>query len=83
MDSATSQRQRRLILDLSEHADPIPVANLRHVTPRIAEAYAGKTDKTVLRDVSELEEMGLIEKSGKSVRAKTEIVRAFLPRARS
>jgi Fic family protein len=83
MDSATSQRQRRLILDLSEHADPVPVASLRHVSPRIAEAYAGKTDKTVLRDVSELEEMGLVEKSGKSVRAKTEIVRAFLPRARS
>ncbi len=81
-DSATAQRQRRLILDLSEQSEPVPLVDLRHVSPRIAEAYAGKTDKTVLRDVIELEKLGLVERSGKNVRANTDLMQAFVPRTR-
>lgn len=78
-DSPPEIRRRRLVLDLSEKIDIVPVKEVRHVSPRIAEAYAGKTDKTVQRDLNLLQDMGLIERTQKGVRAKPEIMRAFLP----
>ena len=78
-DSATNTRQRRLVLDLADNLETVPLDKLRHITPRIAEAYADKTDKTVQRDVNRLIEMGLVEKEKAGYRAKIEIMRAFLP----
>src|SRR5690606_22122369 len=56
--SATRDRRRRLLLDLSEQVDAegkvksIPLNELRYISSRLAEAYAGKTEKTVQRDVN-------------------------------
>ncbi len=82
-DHATDIRRRRLILDLTDKKNPIPISEIRHISPRIAEAYAGKTDKTVKRDINELERIGLVERTPKGVRAKSEIMLAFLPPTRS
>ncbi len=81
-NSQTDIRRRRLAIDLSGQSKMMPVSRVRHVSPRIAEAYAHKTDKTVKRDINALEQMGLVEKSAKGVRAKNEIILAFLPGAR-
>jgi len=53
--------------------------NLRHLTTHQAEAYAGKTDKTIRRDLHHLEALGLIVVEKQGVRAKIELVTAFLP----
>lgn len=82
-NSPTDLRRRRLILDLSSKKDPVPTSEIRYISPRIAEAYANKTDKTVQRDLNELKAMGLIVKTPRGFRAKSEIVRAFLPQRRS
>ena len=82
-DSATNTRQRWLILDLSARSDPVPADKLRHISPRIAEAYAGKTERTVRRDMNQLIEMELVVREKTGYRAKTETVRAFLPPQRS
>jgi len=81
-DRVTDIRRRRLLIDLSLRTDPVPVPEVRHLTPRIAEAYADKTDKTVKRDVKELERMGLVVNAPEGVRAKREIMLAFLPPTR-
>jgi predicted DNA-binding transcriptional regulator YafY len=58
---------------------------LRRITPRLAEDYAKKSEKTVKRDVNALEEMGLVVKEGKGkrvgYRANIEIIFGFLPGA--
>lgn len=75
----TSQRQKHLALDLSEREAPVPFEQIRRVSIRMAEAYAGKTNKTVRRDVNALLAMGLVVVTPRGIRAQTEIVRAFLP----
>jgi len=77
-DGKTDVRRRRLIIDLSALLDPVPFQELRYITPRIAEAYAGLTDKTLTRDINTLIRMGLAEKKKNGVRAKPETMFAFL-----
>ena len=82
-DSPTDIRRRRLVIDLTESAEPVPIAELRHISPRIAEAYAGKTDRTIRRDVNALAEMGLLKRSDEGVGIRRERMSAFLSPAMS
>lgn len=77
-DGVTDLRRRRLVIDLSQMEDPVPIAKVRHVSPRIAEAYASKTEKTVRRDLNALAEMNLISKTADGIRARKEVMLAFL-----
>jgi len=61
------------VLDLSDVVDPIPLTELRHISPRGAELYAGRSDKTLRRDIDLLEEKGLIARAKEGVRAKREL----------
>lgn len=78
-NSPADVRQRRLVLDLSKDEKPVPISKINRISARIAEAYANKTYKTVTRDINALITMGLVEKKGKEIRAKKEIIQAFLP----
>ncbi|HEX3778134.1 MAG TPA: hypothetical protein VHX38_00565 [Pseudonocardiaceae bacterium] len=70
-------RQRTLLLDLPN--EPVPLGELRRMTPRLAELYAIKGDKTLTRDVNELVSMGLAIKESHALRSAIEIMRAFIP----
>jgi len=72
-------RRRHLVLDLSAHKDFVPVSKIKELTPRVAANYSGKSDITLSRDINELVRMDLIERSTKGIRAKQEIILAFLP----
>ncbi|SKA94894.1 Fic family protein [Prosthecobacter debontii] len=72
-------RQRHLALDLGQKNDWVELSQVDELTPRLAKAYATKTTKTLQRDLAELEEMGLIVREGRKVRAKRELIFAFLP----
>lgn len=53
---------------------------LRKLTTDIALAYAGRTMKTVSRDLNQLEELELIRRKDRStVRANGEMLLSFLP----
>ncbi|MCK4231332.1 Fic family protein, partial [candidate division WOR-3 bacterium] len=78
-----ARRRRHLALDLSCKEEPVPVSEIRHISPRLAEAYAGKTAKTVARDVNALVEMDLVEPTPKGIRAKREKMLGFLPKRRT
>jgi DeoR/GlpR family transcriptional regulator of sugar metabolism len=71
------------VIDLTESAEPVPIAELRHISPRIAEAYAGKTDRTIRRDVNALAEMGLLKRSDEGLGIRRELMSAFLSPAMS
>jgi Fic family protein len=78
-NSTTDTRQRHLALDLGDVGDWVEVGKIPELTPRLAKAYAGKTPKTVQRDLNALVEMGLLARDGRKVRARREIILAFLP----
>ena len=71
------RRRRRLILDLSPASEPVPLPRLRHVSPAVAEAYAGMSDKTLRRDVEQLERLGLVLRTEAGIRPRREVVLAL------
>jgi len=78
--SEAAIRQRHLALDLSFQTDePIRISKIPDISTRMAAAYAKKTKKTMVRDVNKLINMGLVEHTKDGIRAKREIILAFLP----
>ena len=61
--------------------EPVSHSESRRISPRIAEAYATKTGKTITRDLNVLREMELIRYvGGRRYQAnRVIIIRAFLP----
>ena len=76
--SPADTRRRHLVLDLSERDEPVRRRDLRLLTPRLAAAYAGKTEKTITRDLNALSEMGLITRTRQGIAAKKGILDAFV-----
>jgi Fic family protein len=75
----TSKRQRDLILALSFSPGPVRRADLRGLTPSLAAAYAGSSQKMLTRDLNKLNELGLIIREDRGVRARTERMFDFMP----
>ena len=77
--SPAIERRRELVLALSARDRPAPRAELRRLDPAVAERYAGKTDKTLTRDVNWLVDEDLIERHAGGYRARSARMRSFLP----
>jgi Fic family protein len=58
----SAYRRLRLVLELSKQPGPVPRARLRRLSPELVEMYAGKTDKTLTRDLNELRHLDLIQR---------------------
>ncbi|MCK4549194.1 MAG: Fic family protein [Candidatus Krumholzibacteria bacterium] len=82
-DGAADLRRKRLVIDLSESDDLVPVSAIRYLSPRVAEGYASKTDKTIQRDINALVEMDLITKSGSNIHVRKEKMLAFISPVRN
>ena len=80
-DSPADIRRRHLVLDLSDLSEPVRRADLPSLTPRLAAAYAGKTTKTLARDINVLLQMDLIIRTEEGYRANKRQILAFLPLA--
>ena len=74
-----AKRQRDLVLDLSTAREPVAVGKITELTPRLAKTYAGISAKTLQRDLAAVEAMELIERHADGVRARRELILAFLP----
>ena len=77
--SPALNRRRELVLALTNQPQPVPRAALRHVGPAVAELYAGKTDKTLTRDINWLVKEDLIERQPAGYRARVDRMRSFRP----
>jgi hypothetical protein len=78
--SPADLRRRQLVLDLSKHSRPVRKVDLPKVSPEVAVMYAGKTGKTLTRDVNALRELDLIyfvPRQGYTARKQR--IMAFLP----
>jgi hypothetical protein len=76
---AARERRSQLVLDLSKQTDPVPLPELRYISPRVAELYSRKSQKVIYNDVKELISEGLIVQGDKGVEANRKIILAFLP----
>jgi hypothetical protein len=65
---AGDRRRRMLVEALADAAAPVRIGRLRYMTPKLAEAYAGKSAKTLSRDVKWLEAEGLVRRTLQGVR---------------
>jgi Fic family protein len=74
----TRERRRLLTLTLPEDR-PTSRREIRHLSPQLAEMYAGKEDKTVTRDLNRLLELRLIGRHQAGYRALVEVMDAFMP----
>jgi Fic family protein len=77
--SPTQDRRRHLVLDLTAKGIPVPMNQIAELSPRVAREYARKTPKTISRDLNELLNMKLIEKTPEGYRALKETILRFLP----
>jgi DeoR/GlpR family transcriptional regulator of sugar metabolism len=55
------------------------VSDVTELTPALAATYATVTSRTVSRDLNAIQASGLVERTNEGVRARTEIMNAFLP----
>jgi Fic family protein len=76
-------RQKRVVLDLSQRTDPVPFDKIRELSPKVAESYAGKTPKTVTRDLNALIDMELVGRGKAGYFARIERILAFFPARRT
>jgi len=83
LKTGADRRRLRLALELTaqyqETLEPTPKRGLRHLSPALSEAYAGKTTKTLTRDVNALLAMGLIEASDHGYVPRDWVILTFRP----
>lgn len=76
-------RRLRLVLDLSRsfHAsgEAIPKRAIRDLSPRLAAAYATKTEKTISRDLNEVKRLGLVRSDPDGWAPADEAISGFKP----
>jgi Fic family protein len=74
--SDAKSRQRRVALEMPSDRF-ITTEELVMLTPPIAADYARTGERTPARDLNDLVRMGLLEKKGRSYRARLELIQAF------
>lgn len=74
-----ASRRRDLVLALSKRPEPVALTEIAGLTPALAQAYAGRTRKTLARDLQDLRRMGLVAEEQGAYRAARELILAFLP----
>jgi len=76
-DTPARRRQKHIALDLPA-GEATPRGKIRGISPRVAEEYAGKTAKTVSRDLNALAELRLIIRRPNGVLPRRSLTSAFL-----
>lgn len=78
--TATAERRRALLLELSREDGPIRRAHPMSFSPEVVEAYRDRGPKTLTRDLNALRKLGLVrlDEGGASWQPREQI-QAFLP----
>jgi Fic family protein len=77
--SACNERRFRLLKALTKSKSAIKMHDLLERYPALAKEYAGKTTKSITRDINALISLDLVSKTEKGFRARIERIHAFLP----
>jgi Fic family protein len=78
------RRRLRLVLEVSKAyraiGAPVPRDGLRWLSPKLSEAYSGKTDKTLTRDLNAIEKLELLKRDPTAgYKPNDEVLLGFLP----
>ena len=76
-----ARRRREVVLSLTRADEPVKKRRVPSLTPLLAAEYAGKTYKTLTRDLNWLVSNDLIARGPNGYRARTERMTAFRPAA--
>lgn len=76
---APQARQCQLVLALGGQGGFVPIDKLPTLSAQLAAVYARRSSRLLYRDVIELLRRGLVERTPAGVRAKKELILAFLP----
>jgi len=76
-DTPARRRQKHVVLDMPMRS--LGRAEIRRVSDRVRDEYAGKTEKTLTRDLNALSRLGLIVREGGGISANYDLIHAFLP----
>lgn len=78
--SPAAHRQRLLAIELGRAREPVTRGDIWRMGASLAEAYAGKTSKTMSRDINRLAKLGFVRtRPGARVEARLERVRGMRP----
>ena len=75
--TANGERLQALARSLQDQRGKVPTAHVTQLSPELALLYAHLNVKTLQRDLAQLEELGLVERSRGAVKARTLSVRPF------
>ena len=76
---APQARQCQLVLALGGRGGFVPIDKLPTLSAQLAAVYARRSSRVLYRDVTELVRRDLVERTPAGVRAKKELILAFLP----
>ena len=79
LSGSSNERRRHLVLDLTDRKGPVPISELSAISGRVAQDYAGVTERTLARDVKQLESEGYLRRVKGGVVANKALITAFLP----
>jgi Fic family protein len=79
LERSEDKRRKTLVLAMSDKPTTIPMDEIRHISPQVAELYANLSDKTLSRDIDKLIEIHLVIKEGKGVRPNLESLQQLMP----
>lgn len=86
LKTKADRRRLRLVLELTKYHErtfePVRKQEMRHLSPALSEAYAGKTVKTLTRDLNATLAMGLLEAEGRGYVPRDWVILAFRPERR-
>jgi Fic family protein len=86
LKTEADRRRLRLTLDITqryqETLEPTLKRDLRHLSPTLSEAYAGKTVKTLSRDLNAILALGLLEISDQGYVPRDWVILTFQPERR-
>jgi Fic family protein len=82
LSGSSNERRRHLVLDLAGREQPVPVSELSTISGRVARDYIGVSERTLARDVKQLESEGYLRRIKGGVAANTALITAFLPARR-
>jgi hypothetical protein len=77
IDAAPAHRQEQVLLDLALQDGPVALNTIPTLSPALAKMYAGVSEKTLRRDIDNLEQLGSVLRGPQGIRVRLERLLAF------
>lgn len=73
-------RRKMLVLGILRYGDDVTPRQVRYVSPEVTLSYDGLSDKTLTRDITALEELGILRREGRKIGVEWNLIYPFSER---